>query len=93
MKLHIGNLPKSVTDTELSALVVAIAKPTSLELVKDATTGVSKGYAFAEFATDEEARAVMSGLNGKEVGGQTLKLGEARPRKGDARPAPATPQV
>ena len=87
MKLHIGNLPKSVTDSELTALITPIAKPTSLEIIKD-STGVSKGFGFAEFATDDEAKAVITGLNGKNVGGNELKLGEARPRKGDAPPAP-----
>ena len=59
MKLHIGNLPKSVTETELNGLVDSIAKPTSLEIVKDAT-GVSKGYGFAEFASDDEIAALYN---------------------------------
>jgi len=84
MKLHIGNLPKSVTDKELNDMITAIAKPNTLEIVKD-QTGTSKGFAFAEFTSDDEARAVITGLNGKVVGGQELKLGEARPRKGDVR--------
>lgn len=82
MKLHIGNLPKTVTDTELTELLVPIARPTSLEIIKD-STGVSKGFAFAEFATDDEARAVIAGVNGRDLGGQEIKLAEARPRKRD----------
>ena len=80
MKLHIGNLPTTVTDKDLSEMITTIAPATSVEIVKD-QAGVSKGYAFAEFATDDEARAVISGMNGREVSGQALKLGEARPRK------------
>ena len=83
MKLHIGNLPKNVTDAELTDMITPIAPPTSVVIVKD-QTGVSKGFGFAEFATDDQARAVISGMDGREVGGQTLKLGEARPRKGEA---------
>jgi RNA recognition motif-containing protein len=86
MKLHIGNLPKSVTEPELKELVVTFAQPSSLELIKD-NAGASKGFAFAEFADDEHAKTVITGLNGKEVGGQALKVAEARPRKGDAAPA------
>lgn len=85
MKLHIGNLPTTVTDTELSTMVQAIAPHTSLEIVRD-PSGASKGFGFAEFATDEEAKAVIAGMNGREISGQALKLGEARPRK------PATPR-
>ena len=83
MKLHIGNLPKNVTDAELTDMITPIAPATSVEIIKD-QTGASKGFGFAEFATDDQARAVISAMNGREVGGQTLKLGEARPRKGDA---------
>ena len=80
MKLHIGNLAKTVSDAELSAMIAAIAPPTSLEIIRD-FSGASKGFGFADFATADEARAVMAGLDGREVAGQALKLGEAKPRK------------
>lgn len=81
MKLHIGNLAKSVTEPELNDMIAAIAQPTSLEIVKD-PAGSSRGYAFAELATADEAQAVIAAMNGREVAGRALKLGEARPRKG-----------
>lgn len=84
MRLHIGNLPKTITDGELNDLIAAFAKPTSLEIIRD-SAGTSKGFGFADFATDDDARAVIAGLNGKTVGENELKLGEARPRKPDAR--------
>lgn len=83
MKLHIGNLSTSVTETELKDLFIPIATPTTVEIVRD-HSGTSKGFAFAEFATDDEARAVMAGVDGREVSGQNLKLGEARPRRNAA---------
>lgn len=85
MKLHIGNLAKNVSDTELSEMVTAIAPAMSVEIVRD-PTGASKGFGFAEFATPEQAQLVMAGLNGRDISGQTLKLGEAKPRRNDARP-------
>jgi len=83
MKLHIGNLAKSITDSELTELITPIARPTSLEIIRD-PAGVSKGFGFAEFATDDEARAVIAGISGRTVAGQELKLGQAKPRKADA---------
>jgi cold-inducible RNA-binding protein len=80
MKLHIGNLSTSVTETELKDLFVPIATPTTVEIVRD-QAGASKGFAFAEFATDDEARAVIAGVDGREVSGKNVKLGEARPRR------------
>lgn len=91
MKLHIGNLPKTTTEAEVGEMITPIAKFTSLEIVKD-SSGVSKGFGFVEFASDEEAKAVLTGLDGKTVGENQIKLGEARPRKGDAA-RPAAPQA
>lgn len=83
MKLHIGNLSASVTESELKELFVPIATPTSVEIIRD-HAGTSKGFAFAEFATDDEARAVIAGTDGREVSGKAVKLGEARPRRATA---------
>lgn len=85
MKLHFGNLPKSVTEGELKNLVVPFAEPTTLEIIRD-QAGVSKGFAFLEFAEDAHGAAVIKGLDGQDVSGNTIKVGEARPRKADARP-------
>jgi len=83
MKLHIGNLSKSVTDAELKERITPFGAPTSVEIVKD-SLGASKGFAFAEFAEADHARAVITGLDGKDIGGQAVKVSEARPRKTDA---------
>lgn len=82
MKLHIGNLPKNLTEAELKDLITPFAEPTSVEIVKD-SAGTSRGYAFVVLA-DSDGQKVQTGLDGKEVGGQTLKVGEARARKADA---------
>lgn len=84
MRLHIGNLARTTTDAELNELITPIATPLSLEIIRD-TTGASKGFGFADFATDDEAKAVISGINGREVAGNELKLGEARPRRTNTR--------
>ncbi|HUR83117.1 MAG TPA: RNA-binding protein [Thermoanaerobaculia bacterium] len=81
MKLHIGNLSKDVTDAEFNDMVSQFGPTTSVELIKDRQSGESKGFGFAEYGDDEHARAAITALNGKEVGGATLKVSEARPRK------------
>lgn len=80
MKLHIGNLSASVTESELKDLFVPIATPATIEIIRD-HAGASKGFAFAEFASDDEARAVIAGIDGREVSGKAVKLAEARPRR------------
>ena len=87
MKLHIGNLSKAVTDAELKNAITPFGAPASVEIIRD-HLGASKGFAFVDFADADHARAVITGLDGKEIGGQAVKIGEARPRKG-GKPATA----
>jgi len=84
MKLHIGNLPRTVTEQELTDAITPFAVPTSVEIVRN-PAGESRGYGFAEFAAAENGQAVIAGVHGKEVGGQALTVAEARPRKSEAR--------
>jgi RNA recognition motif-containing protein len=85
MKLHIGNLPKSITEQQLKDLVTPFGEASKFEIAKD-STGASKGFAFAEFSSDDLGNAVIKGLNGKDVSGQVLRVSEARPRRSDASP-------
>jgi RNA recognition motif-containing protein len=91
MKLYIGNLPKSVTEQQLGEVLAPFGKPATVEIAKD-SSGASKGFAFAEFANDEQARATITGLDGKEVSGQKVKVNEARPRRSDT-PKQSAPQA
>ena len=81
MKLYVGNLSKQVTDAQLNELATAYGTPTSANVATDRGSGESKGFGFVEFGTDDEARAAISGLDGRDVNGQALKVNEARPRK------------
>lgn len=81
MKLHIGNISKTLTEPELTAAIVPFAQPSTVEIVRD-QAGASRGYGFAEFSDDDAAKAVIKGLDGTEIAGQVVKIGEARPRKG-----------
>jgi len=80
MKLHIGNIAATVTDAELKTAIGAFGDTSSVEIVRD-RSGASKGFGFVEFANDDHARAAIAGLDGKELGGQAVKVAEARPRK------------
>jgi hypothetical protein len=42
-------------------------------------TGRSKGFGFVEMASDAEAQAAISGMNGQPLGGRSLVVNEARP--------------
>ncbi len=80
MKLHVGNLSKEVTDTQLGELAKQYGSVLSASVVTEKTTGESKGFGFIEFSTPEEGQAAITGLNGREVEGQAIKVSEARPK-------------
>ena len=85
MKLYVGNLPFETTDAQLRELVAAFGTPSSAEVAKDRSTGAPRGFGFVEFANDDEARAAVAGLDGKEISGRALRINEARPKNAGAR--------
>ena len=52
----------------------------SAQVIMDRDTGRSKGFGFVEMKTDQEAQAAIAALNGKDAGGRTLTVNEARPK-------------
>lgn len=85
MKLYVGNLSKQVTDAQLNELATPYGKPISANVATERDSGASKGFGFIEFSTADEAKAAMTGLDGRDVNGQALKVNEAKPRKDIAR--------
>ena len=85
MKLYVGNLSKQVTDTQLNELATPYGKPVSANVAIERDGGASKGFGFIEFGSDDEAKAAITGLDGRDVNGQALKVSEAKPRKDAAR--------
>lgn len=80
-KIYVGNMSFDTTEEQLKEAFAAIGQVDSVSLITDRYSGRSKGFAFIEMANDEEAKTAISQLDGKEVGGRTLKVSEARPRE------------
>jgi len=72
-KLFVGSLPPTTTEESLAELFAPYGKVRSLKLAKDLFSGKCKGFAFLEME-GHEARAAMAELNGKSVGGHSLKV-------------------
>ena len=79
-KLYVGNLTFDVTDSELSKLFEAFGNVESAQVIIDRDTGRSKGFGFVEMASEQEAKAAIEALNGKDVNGRSLTVNEARPK-------------
>jgi RNA recognition motif-containing protein len=85
MKLYVGNLSKQITDAQLNDMATPYGKPLSASVATERSSGESKGFGFIEFTSDDEANAAITGLDGRDVNGQALKVNQAKPRKDAAR--------
>jgi RNA recognition motif-containing protein len=80
-KLYVGNLAFQTTSQDLQELFAQAGTVESASVIEDRATGQSKGFAFVEMSTEEEAAAAIEQFNGREVAGRALKVNEARPRE------------
>ena len=80
-KLYVGNLAFQTTSQDLQDLFAQAGTVESAQVIEDRDTGRSKGFAFVEMSTDDEAAAAIEQFNGKDLAGRTLTVNEARPRE------------
>jgi RNA recognition motif-containing protein len=80
-KLFVGSLSWNTTDDQLKDFFSQVGTVASASVIIDRETNRSKGFGFVEMSTDEEAKAAVDQLNGKELDGRTLVVNEARPRE------------
>src|SRR6516162_3417246 len=80
-KLYVGNLTYGVTDSQLEQLFAPHGTVQSAQVIMDRDTGRSKGFGFVEMGSDQEAKAAIAAMNGKEVDGRALTVNEAKPRE------------
>jgi len=80
-KLYVGNLAFQTMEGDLQKLFEEIGAVNSCELILDRFTSKSRGFAFVEMASDEDAQKAVSELNGKEFDGRSLVVNEAKPRE------------
>ncbi len=84
MKLYVGNLSFKTSEQQLREMFEQFGAVTSASLVMDRETGRPRGFGFIEFANDDEAKAAIEGMNGKNIDGRDLTVNEARPREAGA---------
>lgn len=77
--IYVGNLPFSATEDEIRDLFEAYGTVSSVKLISDRETGRPRGFGFVEMEDAEAAKAIQE-LNGKDMGGRTLRINEAQER-------------
>jgi RNA recognition motif-containing protein len=80
-KLFVGNLSFNTTEGQILDLFKQAGNVVSCELIMDKFTGKSRGFAFVQMGTQEEATKAVTDFNGKEIDGRALTVNEARPRE------------
>lgn len=80
-KLYVGNLPFATTAQELQDLFSQHGDVSAVDLIYDKFTGRSRGFAFVNMATPEDARKALEHFNGYDIGGRSLTVNEARPKE------------
>ena len=82
-KLYVGNLSFSSTEDDVRNHFASYGEVLSVNLITDRETGRLRGFGFVEM-DDAGAAAAIQNLDGKELGGRTLKVNEAqeKPRSG-----------
>ncbi len=84
-KLYVGNLAFHTTEDTLKNAFSEFGEVAEVKLILDRETGRSRGFAFVEMATPDDARKAMEAMNGADLEGRPLRVNEAeerRPREG-----------
>ena len=80
-RLFVGNLSYQTAENDLQEYFSEAGVVTSVNVMMDKITGRSRGFAFVDFATAEEAAKAVEQFHNKEFQGRTLTINVARPRE------------
>lgn len=81
MSLYVGNFPYNTTEDQLRELFGQHGSVESVRIINDRETGMSRGFGFVAYATENEAQTAIGELNGLDFNGRALKVNLARPRE------------
>lgn len=73
-RLYVGNLPYSMTQSQLTDVFQEVGRVDAVEVVYDRVTDRSRGFAFVTMGSAEEAKEAIRMLDGSQIGGRTAKV-------------------
>ncbi len=80
-KLFVGNLTFTATENDLQDHFAQAGVVVSANIMQDRTTGRSRGFAFIEMSSSDEAQNAISLFHEKDFQGRPLTVNVARPRE------------
>jgi RNA recognition motif-containing protein len=81
MRIYVGNLSFNTEEPQLEQLFGTIGSVESVHLVRDHTTGRSRGFGFVEMPDDAQGKAACEQLDQQEFEGRRLTVNEAKPQE------------
>jgi RNA recognition motif-containing protein len=81
INIYVGNLSFDTNEGEVRELFEARGEVESVKIISDQFTGRSRGFGFVEMANREEGLKAIEELDSADLGGRSLKVNEARPRR------------
>ena len=82
INIYVGNVPFRTNDEELRDLFEQYGRVETAKVIVDRATGRSKGFGFVEMPERDEGLRAIEELDSKDYMGRSLRVNEARPRKG-----------
>ncbi|XP_008241075.1 PREDICTED: 33 kDa ribonucleoprotein, chloroplastic [Prunus mume] len=84
-RLYVGNLPYSLTSTQLAEVFGEAGTVVFSEIIYDRVTDRSRGFGFVTMSTLEEAQQAIRMFDGSQVGGRNVKVNFPEVPKGGER--------
>jgi len=85
-KLYVGNLSYESTEASLRTTFEADGRQVrEVVLIMDRDTGRPKGFAFIQMGSEQDAKAAIAALDGKQLDGRAIKVNEAKDRPAGGR--------
>src|SRR3954471_18751934 len=81
LRLFVGNLSYQTMENDLQEYFSQAGSVSAVNLMMDKFTGKSRGFAFVEFNSSDEATKAVEMFHGKELQGRPLTVNIARPRE------------
>lgn len=78
MNIYIGNLAPDTTEDEVKEAFAAFGDVASVKIIRDGATGESRGFGFAEMPNEDQAKAAIAAMEGKELKGNALHVEQGR---------------
>jgi RNA recognition motif-containing protein len=80
-RLYVGNLSRSTTQAELTALFAQAGEVTATEIIKDRGSDKPRGFAFITMSAQSEAEKAISMFDSYSLSDHALKVSLAKPKE------------